>query len=229
MANIALKKMDAGALAAQAKQMAAALDTGVNDMPGGQGDLMYVQFSGKTGNLTYGPDKQPLEGVELVLEPSATKRGWVFWASNSVAKKVSWNVMGGTPISEADLPTDVPPVTREQDGWQSQLILCFLDADGMQYEMPLGSEGGRRAGKALLDEVIDRMATEKPFYPLLTIGVEQFSSAGYTNYKPAFNVDEWMDPGDVEAWLEGAEDEPEVAPEPEPEPKPTRRRRRATA
>lgn len=228
MSKIALKKMDASALAAQAKQMGAALDSGMNDMPGGSGDVHYVQFSGKSGALTYGQQKEPLDGVELVLEPTATKRGWVYWAGSSVAKKVEWNVIGGTPVAEHELPTDVPAATRQQDGWQAQLILCFVDQDGMGYEMPLGSEGGRRAGKALLDEVIERMAAEEPFYPLLTVGVEQFTASGYTNYKPRFGVSEWLDPADVEAWMD-AEAEQDALPEPEPEPKPTRRRRRAVA
>jgi len=105
----------------------------------------------------------------------------------------------------------------------------------VQYSFSTNSTSGKNAVADLFDEIAQRTIRGEPNFPLFYFTREKFQAQGEWNFKPKFDVEEWITEDEAAAMLGGeAEAEPEVAPEPEPEPEPeevkparTRRARRA--
>jgi hypothetical protein len=192
----------------------------------------YVSFSGKTGAITYGRDRDDLDSGELFLmEPRSAFRGWICWKDNKPVARHQWSIyQPQLAVKEVDLE-DKGPYTRQQDGWQSMLGFGFLTTEGetVQYSFSTNSTSGKNAVADLFDEIAQRTIRGEPNFPLFFFTKEKFQAQGEWNFKPKFDIEEWITEAEAMEMLgEEVEAEAEVAPEPEPEPeevKPARTRR----
>jgi hypothetical protein len=192
----------------------------------------YVSFSGKTGALTYGRDRHDLDQGELFLmEPRSAFRGWTCWKDNQPVGRHQWSIyQPELAVKEQDLE-DKGPYARQQDGWQSMLGFGFMSTEGevVQYQFATNSISGKNAVGDLFDEIAQRTIRGEPNFPLFYFTREKFQAKGEWNFKPKFDIEEWVTEEEAAAMLGGeAEAEPEKIAEPEPEPeevKPARTRR----
>jgi len=219
---------------AMAKALASA---GAEESTGSASDgVEYVSFSGKTGSITFGRDRDDLPQDELFLmEPRSAFRGWICWKDNKPVARHQWSIyQPEMAIPERELE-DKGPYARAQDGWQSMLGFGFMSEDGeVQYSFSTNSVSGKNAVADLFDEIAQRTIRGEPNFPLFYFTREKFQAQGEWNFKPKFDIEEWITEEEAAAMLGGeAEAEPEAAPEPEPEPEPeevkparTRRARR---
>jgi len=204
---------------------------------GGEG-VEYVSFSGKTGVISYGRDREELDSNELFLmEPRSAFRGWICWKENKPVARHQWSIyQPELAVPEKDLD-DKGPYSRKQDGWQSMLGFGFMSTEGevVQFSFSTNSSSGKNAVADLFDEVAQRTITGEPNFPLFFFTREKFQAQGEWNFKPKFDIEEWITEDEAAAMLGGEaepeeepEEEPEkveAAPEPEPEEKPKRSRR----
>jgi len=227
-----LPTLDRDAMAQALSQASSEETTG-----GASTGVEYVSFSGKTGSITYGRDRDDLPQDELFLmEPRSAFRGWICWKDNKPVARHQWSIyQPEMAIPELELE-DKGPYARAQDGWQSMLGFGFMSEDGeVQYSFSTNSPSGKNAVGDLFDEIAKRTIRGEPNFPLFYFTREKFHAKGEWNFKPKFDIEEWITEEEAAAMLGGeAEAEPEVAPEPEPEPEPeevkparTRRARRA--
>ena len=191
----------------------------------------YVSFSGKTGTITYGRDRDDLDQTEVFLmEPRSAFRGWICWKGNKPVARHQWSIyQQQLAVKEPDLE-DKGPYDRAQDGWQSMLGFGFISTEtdeAVQYSFSTNSTSGKSAVGDLFDEIAKRTINGEPNFPLFRFTREKFQAQGEWNFKPKFDIDEWLTEAEA-AELMGAEVEapaPEPEPEPEPEAKPQRRTR----
>ena len=221
---------------AMAKALASA---GAEESTGSASDgVEYVSFSGKTGSITFGRDRDDLPQDELFLmEPRSAFRGWICWKDNEPVARHQWSIyQPDMAIPERELE-DKGPYARKQDGWKSMLGFGFMSTEGevVQYSFSTNSTSGKNAVADLFDEIAQRTIRGEPNFPLFYFSREKFQAQGEWNFKPKFDIDEWITEEEAAAMLGGeaeAEPEPEKIAEPEPEPEEvksarTRRARRA--
>lgn len=221
---------------AMAKALASA---GAEESTGSASDgVEYVSFSGKTGSITFGRDRDDLQQDELFLmEPRSAFRGWICWKDNKPVARHQWSIyQPDMAIPERELE-DKGPYARQQDGWQSMLGFGFMSTEGevVQYSFSTNSTSGKNAVADLFDEIAQRTIRGEPNFPLFYFSREKFQAQGEWNFKPRFDIEEWITEDEAAAMLGGeaeAEPEPEKIAEPEPEPEDvkqarTRRARRA--
>lgn len=218
----------------KAEMAKALLQAGNEEATGTANDgVEYVSFSGKTGALTFGRDQQQLPSDEaFLIEPASAFRGWICWKESKPVARHQWSIYSPQlAIAERDLE-DKGPFTRKQDGWKSVMGFGFISTDGeaVQYSFSSNSTSGKNAISDLFKEIAARMARGEPHYPIFYFTKEKFFAQGEWNWKPKFEIEEWIDEAEAAAMLGGeeAEAEPEQIAEPEPEPeevKPARTRR----
>jgi len=218
---------------AMAKALAAA--SAEESTGGGASESVeYVSFSGKTGAITFGRDRDDLPQDELFLmEPRSAFRGWICWKDNKPVARHQWSIyQSELAIPEHQLE-DKGPYARAQDGWQSMLGFGFMSEDGaVQYSFSTNSTSGKNAVGDLFDEIAQRTINGEPNFPLFYFTREKFQAQGEWNFKPKFEIEEWITEAEAADMLgaEASEAEPEVEQIAEPEPeqeeaKPTRTRR----
>lgn len=186
---------------------------------GGGGDtVQYVTFSGKTGELTFGRDREDLDQDEqFILEPRSAAAGWVCWKDSKPVARHRWFLTDPASRVAEDELADHGPYRRQQDGWQAQLGFGFMSADGeVQYQFDSNTKSGKNAIADLLKEISGRAARGEPKYPLFRFTKEKFQAQGEWNWKPKFVVDEWLDEDEV-AEMIGAPAEEAEEPEAEAE------------
>jgi len=218
--------LSAAAMVDAMKAAADAMRTG----NGGEGGAEYVSFSGKTGQITFGRDKENLdEDQQFLLDPRTFIVGWICWVNNSPVARHEWSIFEPQNAVRADQLADHGPYRRTQDGWQAAAGFGFVAEGGeTKYRFSSNSKSGKNAISDLIDEVTQRLSADEPAFPVFRFTKEKFLAQGEWNFKPAFLIDEWLDENEALEFIGGAaEPEPEVAPEPEPEAKPVRRTRRA--
>jgi hypothetical protein len=216
--------------------MARALSQASNEESTGSASdgVEYVAFSGKTGAITYGRDRDDLDQDEIFLmEPRSAFRGWICWKDNKPVARHQWSVyQPEMAIPERELE-DKGPYARAQDGWQSMLGFGFMSTESeevVQYSFSTNSVSGKNAVGDLFNEIAERTMRGEPNFPLFRFTREKFQAQGEWNFKPKFDIDEWITEAEAAEMLGGAaEAEPEqeeVTPEPEPEPEAPKRTRR---
>ena len=222
---------------AMAKALASA---GAEESTGSASEgVEYVSFSGKTGAITYGRDRDDLDQKELFLmEPRSAFRGWICWKDNKPVARHQWSIyQPQMAVAERDLE-DKGPYARAQDGWQSMLGFGFMSTEAeevVQYSFSTNSTSGKNAVADLFDEIAQRTIRGEPNFPLFYFSREKFQAQGEWNFKPKFDIEEWITEDEAAAMLgdaPAAEEQEEVAeaevlPEPEPEQARPRRTRRA--
>lgn len=253
-ASGALAKFMRGGTAVAAlskEQRAAALAAALDDGTTGDGEMVYLSFSGQGANYAgwqMGREKKkPDPEAIYVIDPMSIVEGWVIWKGGSPAFKAEWSVYerAAKAMAQKDLPDHGP--YNDGDGPQFLMGCSLFDVDEptRQIKFTTSSTSGRNALGDLLREVMTRMVDDEPEVPVVMLSSEKFVAQGKTNGKPKFVVEGWVteqevhafiemgDDGDLETLLSGGyagQGEEEAAePEPEPEPAPTKRRARRSA
>jgi hypothetical protein len=224
-----------GAITLSAAAMADAMDAAENAMrtgSGGEAGVEYVSFSGKTGQITFGRDKEDLdEDEQFMLDPRSFSVGWVCWVNNSPVARHEWSIFEPHNAVRADELADHGPYRRQQDGWQAAAGFGFVAEGGeTKYKFSSNSKSGKNAISDILGEVKQRLRAGEPAFPLFRFTKEKFFAQGEWNYKPAFLIDEWLDEEEANEFanageMAAAKAAPEPEPEPEEAPKPRRTRR----
>lgn len=209
-----------GAITLSTAAMADAMDAAENAMRSGSGGdgggVEYVSFSGKSGQITFGRDKEDLDEDETyLLDPRSFMVGWICWVNNSPAARHEWSIYDPQNAVRADELADHGPYRRTQDGWQSAAGFGFVAEGGeVKFKFSSNSKSGKNAISDILKEIKERLRSGEPSFPLFRFTKEKFFAQGEWNYKPSFLIDEWLDEGEAQEFI-GAE---AAAPEPVPEP-----------
>jgi hypothetical protein len=159
----------------------------------------YLQFDGRAGKFKLSgagkndDDELPL-GTKLVLNLVGSKKGYVCWVDKQVVGQHIQDMFSALPpISSLE---DHGPYTESRDGWALQYSLMFKDmVSGKQYNFKINSASGTRAVGALIQDVLAQFQLKhNPLtdYPVVSLGSESFKSKGYSNYKPVFEIVDWM-------------------------------------
>lgn len=210
---------------ADSEALLAALDDTAAD--GGRvGDISFMSFSGKTGNVSIGVDKRGLEDEEpwLVAVPSF-ELGWMCWKGGKPLFKRMANV-SKPRIPEPDPQEGGPFDERRGEGWaRARAITMKSFANGEQVYFSNNSKSGVAGMSDLQREVVSRMKEGQPAWPVVVISAEEFTANDYKNYKPVFEVIKWLSSEEVESLADpdvdpmsllDEEDEPQKEVKPEP-------------
>jgi hypothetical protein len=240
-----------GAVALSKEARAQALAEALDDSTTGDGEVVYLSFSGQGANFhgwQMGRDKtSPDPEAVYVIDPSSIVEGWTIWKESGVTFKAEWSVFKRSTdrVQEHQLPDHGP--YNDGDGPQKMMGVSLFDTDdpGRQIKFTTTSKSGRNALGDILKEVMARIAGDEPEVPVIMLDSEKFTARGKINGKPKIAVEGWVTPeevhafiqlgddGDLETLLNGgyaggstAEDQDEApAEEAAPEPAPTRARR----
>lgn len=197
----------------------------VDATTGGSG-LQYLSFDSKrTGEWTYGVEREPCSGERFSLDLTSLKHGWVQWHQRKPNRRL-------VPINE-DKPFPQEPIewrdpkgrTQVDEASEARSFQGVFE-DGTRFEFETCSYGGRKAVDALLDDLFRRAAAGSPYiYPQITLDSDSYEHGTYgLLYNPVLTIAAWYD---EEGNEEGAPAAALPEPEPEPEPEaPVRRRRR---
>jgi hypothetical protein len=194
-----------------------ALSTSFDDgVKTGSSGVDYVYFSGKSGELTYGQDREELDMEEefIFLTPTITK-GWICWKNSEVKGRKRWSAFKPQDrIAEADLEDH--GVTRAQDGWKETTGFDFMGYDGKQYSFESGTMSGRGSIKKVVETALGTSSSAP--VPVFMFTKEKFLSQGEWNFKPVFKLVEFITEAEaqsrvtVEAEADEVDDVEEEAP-----------------
>lgn len=197
--NVAMPKSSA---------LAAALrDSSQRDPRGGGVDgAEYLNFSGKRGVYTVGSEGKEFDKDAMVVPNIAGfQDGWVCWKGGQPVATRLANISApaiATPNFDEFGPFD----TKNGEGWFQAKATTFKDIDtGDQFYFKINSVSGVSALAGLLSMIAERAERSEAAWPVLKLGMEAFTSRGFKNYKPKFEVVGWLDDENV-AKLFGEED-----------------------
>lgn len=210
-----------------------------NDPRGGSGDSLFLNFSGKKGVYTIGPDSRKIPEDEMwLLNIMSFEDGWMCWKQSRPAATRMANIFTGVPVPTPDPDEFGPFDTNNGEGWHQAkgMTLKSFDTDEQGY-FKINSKSGVSAFAGLQREVSDRSAAGLPRWPVLQLHTETFEARGFKNDKPVFNIVGWLTDEhvvmlgkneiDVDEALELAQKPGGEKVEEKAEKKPERRRRRS--
>lgn len=204
--------------AALAAQLSEGADFGARS-----GDLSYVSFSGKRGRYQIGTAGREFDNPEpcLVAVP-LFKTGYIAWkGGRPIAKRMAGprdpKIM--TPDNDEGGPFDA----QRGEGWFAARSMCCRSlVNGEQMEFTINSRSGVAVIADLHKQVVERLRADEPAWPIVEFDMEEFTSNGYTNFKPKLvevgwittqQMQEWADPDfDPMTWVEEQGSPKEVAP-----------------
>lgn len=113
------------------------------DVGGYQGQ--FLNFSGKTGEFTFGEDDDEIEpGTVAYVNVEGVSRGWICWDDGEVVDETMTLWLDGPPPSKRDLE-DHGPFEDEQDGWKQQIIIpLYIPSEDDTFVLKVASKSGYR-------------------------------------------------------------------------------------
>lgn len=236
----------AGLPAADKNAVAEALAQSAEAGGTGDGDTVYLSFSGQGANYAgwkMGRDRtSPDPDAIFILDPFSAVEGWTCWKGGSVAEKHEWSAFERKTqaVPQSQLKDHGP--YADGDGWSFMLGISMFDIDepGKKITFTSTSKSGKNTIADLTKEMAARIVADEPEIPVIRLDSETFVAQGKTNGKPLMPVEGWVSRAEVETFLNMGEDgdledllagnyagaeEAEAEPEPEPEEKPKRKRR----
>ena len=157
----------------------------------------FVYFSGKSGDLTYGQDREELDMDEefIFLTPTVFK-GWICWKNSEVKGRKKWSAFKPQDaVAETDL--EDYDITRAQDGWKPSSGFDFMGYDGKQYSFETNTVSGRSSVKKVIEAVLADSQDEQ--VPVFLFTKEKFLAQGEWNYKPVFQIVEFISEAEANA------------------------------
>ena len=164
------------------------------------GDFSFMSFSGKWGLYKIGVDgRSPGEKEPFLVAVPSFELGWVCWKGGKPVSKRLAKIT--SPQVQQPDPEEMGPFNENQgEGWQRarSITVRSLENDEQCY-FSNNSKSGVAGMSDLQREVLERMKTGQPCWPIITFGMEEFTAQGQTNFKPTFNIVEWADTEQVQA------------------------------
>jgi len=193
----------------------------------------YLNFSGKRGIFTIGKDKRQISSDERwVVDVTSFEEGWVCWKARKPEASRLSNIYTGAPVAQPDPEERGPFDHNKGEGWHAAKALVVKSLDGgEQGYFKNNSVSGVGEIADLMEEFSERAAQDQPCWPVVCLVPEEFDAQGFTNFKPTFEVQEWMSTEDLATLGQDEEDEDEdedeIEEEEEPKAKAPRKRARA--
>lgn len=185
----------------------------------------YMNFSGKRGVYTIGKDNRVIQDDEIwVVNVTAFEDGWVCWKGGKPAATRLSNIFTGTPVSPPQDDELGPFNTGKGEGWYQakSMVVRSCDESNQQGYFKINSVSGVAAIAEFQATFAERAAAGEPCWPAITLGIEEFESQGFKNFKPVFEIVGWLDDADLTRLADGEtiedildlEEAEEVAPPP---------------
>jgi hypothetical protein len=165
----------------------------------------FLRFDGRMGRYAYGTGDDELDlpkGTKVLLNLFESKQGYACWKENKPVDSVDVSLFDALP--PVDSLTDHGPYSddkNKREGWSKQYTLFLRtlpDADGKggkQFILKLSAESARREFERLLAEVMDQTSMHdiQEQTPVIALGAQSFEWGGYKNFKPRFEIADWLD------------------------------------
>ena len=154
-------------------------------------DGSYANFSGKRGVYEIGVDKRDTPKDEMWMVNSASfEDGYVCWKGGQPMATRLYPM--GTTLPTLDR-TEHGPFTKDGDGWfdAKAVVMKSLDNDEQIY-FKINSISGVNAMAGLQREILAQIAAGKPYWPVVNLHKSSFTSKGFKNFLPVFNIVGWL-------------------------------------
>lgn len=190
---VAMKGSSALAAAMQA--------SAVKDPRGSAGDSDYLNFSGKQGTYLIGSKQEAVDPDELwVVNISSFEDGWICWKNG---KPVATRLAN---ISDANIPApdmdEFGPFDGDGDGWFQAKAFVLRSVDtGQQGYFKINSISGVSVFADLQKSIAEKAERGEAAWPVVCLDVEKFTAKGYKNFKPAFDIQGWLNDEQIESAL----------------------------
>jgi hypothetical protein len=207
MSNEVVKPVFGGGVSmANPEALVNALENSVsNDPRGGSANgCEFLNFSGKGGRYEIGKDKDPMDPSELwVIDVTRFEDGWICWKNNKPVATRLYPL--GQPVPTPDM-NEHGPFDRDMDGWYQAKAMVARSVDtGRQVYFKNNSVSGVSEFAGLQKQVVERLKTGQPAWPVIMFKMEGFEAKGFKNYKPIFEVDGWLGNEQLEPLLAAME------------------------
>lgn len=193
MTNEVTKSVFGGNVAVtdSAKLLEALTESAARDPRGSASGADYMNFSGKVGRYEIGKDKVDVDPEEVYLINIASfEDGYICWKDGKPVATRLYPM--GTPIPPLDR-SEHGPFVKEGDGWQDAKSLVARSIDtGNSVYFKNNSVSGVSEFASLQKQVMARLRTGQPSWPLVQFGKEPFTAKGFKNFKPVFNIVGWL-------------------------------------
>ena len=188
------------------------------DEGGRSGDVSYMSFSGKRGRYSIGVEKREPGSTEpFLVAITMFELGWMAWKdSKPVGKRLA-------NITQPKIPQPQDDVGGEWQRARSITVRSFETHE--QCYFTNNSKSGVSVMSDLQRDVLERMKSGQPCWPVVTFGIAEFESQGHHNYKPQIDIIAWLDSADVQQLADPEFDPMTLLEAPEPAPAPRTRRR----
>jgi hypothetical protein len=205
------------------RQMTETADIGAR----GEG-VSFMSFSGKRGLYKIGVDGRGLhENEPFLVAIPMFKIGWICWKGGKpLAKRMAG--LREPMVAEPDMSEFGPFNTGQGEGWQrarSMYMRSLLTGEEIEYST--SSKSGVAVVADLHQQVRAAMSAGDGVWPIIEMGMEEFTAQNQKNFKPTIEVLKWLTRDDILRWKDDFDpmeflDEP--AKETPPAPPPIERR-----
>lgn len=167
----------------------------------------YLNFSGKRGLFTIGQDKRRVEDDERwVVDITSFEAGYVCWKNRKPEATRLSNVYTGVPVQEPDPEERGPFDHNKGEGWHNAMALVLRSVDNdQQGYFKNNSISGVGEIADLMELFSERAAQGQPCWPLIRLVPEEFDAQGFTNFKPTFEIEAWLDNDQLQQLAEGVD------------------------
>lgn len=216
MSNVPATRADGNALASAMDSDYDPFADDKEEVGGFQGQ--FLNFSGKTGEYTYGEDgDDEIEaGTTALLNINGVARGWICWDDGEVVDEQVVRWLEGMPPAKRDLE-DHGPFESDEDGWKNQIIVPMYIKDvDENFLLKVASQSGYKNLVRFFQKDYGKVWKKKigkdglPQVPEVSLDSDFFKSkvkkVGKV-YFPVFEIVGWHDYSDVADMLTGVDEE----------------------
>lgn len=203
---------------------------------GADGDSLYLNFSGKKGIYTIGPDHRQIGPDEVwLVNIMSFEDGYFCWKGGRPQAVRMAGIYTGVPV-QPPAPDELGPFDEASgEGWFAAKGMTIKSADTNEQGLfRINSKSGVSAIADLQRAIGEHMAgNPDERWPIITLTSETFTAQGFKNDKPVFNILGWLSDdamlkiGEGELTIEEAVNDVLGEAEEEVETKPVTRRRRS--
>jgi hypothetical protein len=194
-----------------------------SSLGGGNDGLTFAGFSGKTGDYTYGAEKEELDdGWEGAVNMNSAKQGHICWKDSEVVGEDMTRILDGNPTPKSQLE-DHGPYDDDDDGWQQQISFEVAvlegggDAEGEKLLLKNSSKSGLRAFGNLLaayGKAIQKGQNigddGEDLLPIVKFEATEFTPKGAKKkekaYAPKFTIVGWISEAELDEKYGGEND-----------------------
>lgn len=152
----------------------------------------YLNFSGKRGIYELGEKKADIDPDESwLVNVAAFQDGWMCWKGGRPVAQRLYPI--GTAVPEPDKNEHGPFNSAAGEGWSQAKAMVLRSIDtGVQAYFKINSVSGVSVLAGLQKDITERMRAGLPYWPVVMLSKEKFTSGSFTNYKPKITIDGWL-------------------------------------